>query len=405
LLSIVLGVRNLTRQPRRTGLALFVVAVGITAMILASGFIQWNLNFGREATIHSQLGHLRVVKSGFLESGTSDPFAFLIPDDPLLRRAIESTPHVVALAPRLNFNGLISHGDATLSFIGEGVEPAPEALLSRSLTIVAGDALATEDHESVSLGQGLAANLGVKPGDNVVLLATTARGGVNAVEVKVRGIFATITKAFDDSALRVPIQTARQLMRISGSHAYVLVLDETKNTESVAVALDRLVRDRQLVVVPWYRLADFYNKTAALFSRQVSVLRVIIAVIIVLGISNLMSMSVLERTGEIGTAMALGTRRGSIMRTFLWEGGLLGIAGGMIGLVLGYALAHLISVIGIPMPPPPGMAFGYTAGIRFTWPLGAEAFALSIVTTLLATVFPAWKASRMVVIDALRHNR
>jgi len=401
----VLALKNVIRQRRRSLIALLAVACGIASLILASGFIEWNLWFGRESTIHSQLGHVRIFKAGYLERGTSDPFAYILKDNPDRLRLIEDQPQVRAIAPRLSFNGLISHGDSTISFIGEGVSPDAEQLLSRSLTIVQGEGLATAAPKGIIVGQGLAADLGVGVGDTVVLLANTATGGVNAVEVTVRGLFATITKAYDDSALRVPIAIARQLLRVAGSHSYALVLDKTENTDAVLVSLRDRFRDQALEFVPWYRLADFYNKTAELFSRQVAVLRIIIAVIIVLSISNSMMMSVLERTAEIGTALALGTRRGGILRQFLTEGASLGVFGGLLGLAGGYALARLVSAIGIPMPAPPGMAFGYTAEIMVTVPMALQAAALAIGTTIAASIYPAWVASRMNIVDAIRHSR
>jgi putative ABC transport system permease protein len=385
--------------------ALLAVAGGVASLMLASGFIDWNLRYGRESTIHSQLGHIRVFKPGFVEAGSSDPFKFLIPDNSDLLGRIRSFPHVRGVAPRISFNGLISHGDATLSFIGEGVDAEQEGDLSRSITIVDGRGMSTANPRNVVLGQGLAANLGVKPGDIVVLVVTTTSGGVNAVELQVVGLFATITKAYDDSALRAPLTTVRELLRVSGVHSYAVLLDDTDSTSDVTNGLRSAFRDQPLEFVPWYRLADFYNKTAELFSRQVSVLRMIIAAIIVLTISNSMMMSVMERTGEIGTAMALGTRRRDVLLLFLSEGVLLGLIGGSIGLATGVALATVASAIGIPMPAPPGTAFGYTAGILLGWPLAAEALALAIATTLIASVYPSWRASRMIVVDALRRNR
>jgi putative ABC transport system permease protein len=384
---------------------LIAVAGGVASLMLASGFLDWNLRFGRESTIHSQLGHIRIYKQGYLDGGLANPFRYTLGDDPRQIGIIQSEPHVEAIAPRLSVNGLISHGDATLSFLGEGVAPDKEKLLSRSVTITQGEPLANADPDGVLLGQGLAANLGVKPGDAVVLLINTATGGVNAVEAHVRGLFATITKAYDDSAVRLPISMARRLMRVKGSHVYALVLDDTDNTDLVLSTLRQKLRDQQLDLVPWYKLADFYNKTAELFSRQVAVIRVIVSVIIVLAISNAMMMSVLERTSEIGTSMALGTRRSAILRLFVGEGAMLGVLGSIVGVALGYVLAETISVVGIPMPPPPGMSFGYTAGIAVSWRTGLDACVLALATSVLASLYPAWRASRITIVEAIRRNR
>jgi putative ABC transport system permease protein len=158
-------------------------------------------------------------------------------------------------------------------------------------------------------------------------------------------------------------------------------------------------------IVPWTKLADFYNKTVALFSRQMGVVKSIIALIIILSISNTMTMSVMERTVEIGTAMALGVRRQRIMGLFLIEGLLLGVIGGLCGVGLGYLLASLISYIGIPMPPAPGMSRGFIASILVTPRIIWEALLIAVMTALIASIYPAWRASKLIIVDALRHNR
>ncbi len=160
-----------------------------------------------------------------------------------------------------------------------------------------------------------------------------------------------------------------------------------------------------LQAVPWTQLADLYNKTVALFSRQVNAIKLIVAVIIVLGISNTMMMSVMERTGEIGTAMALGRTRRQVLQQFLIEGVVIGVLGGIAGLLAGWALAAVLSHVGIPMPPAPGMVLGYTAGILVTPRLAFDAFVLAVATSLAASAYPAWRASRLVIVDALRHSR
>src|SRR3569833_970896 len=249
--------------------------------------------------------------------------------------------------------------------------------------------------------------MGVVPGDRVILLANTASGGVNAVELQVRGIFQTTTKAYDDVALRVPIGIARTLARVEDAHLWVVLLDKTEHTK---VMLDSL-RERYpeassgVSFVPWYDQADFYNKTVLLFSKQVSVVWTLIAVVVVLSISNTMIMSVLERTCVIGTLLALGFRRGAILRQFIGEGLALGVAGGVVGLVSGVALARLISAGGIPMPAPPGMAGGFTGEVLVTWRLAVEVVLFALGTSVFASFYPAWKASRLEIDDTKHHNR
>jgi putative ABC transport system permease protein len=306
----------------------------------------------------------------------------------------------------LTVTGLASHGETTVSFVADGVDPRREAELSKAFRIVSGSGLAGSGAREVVLGRGLARNLGVEPGATVALLANTGTGGINAIEAKVAGVFITGNQTYDDSALRLPIGIAQSLLRAKGAHAWLVLLEETERTDDYLAQLRARFPEsaHRLQFVPWYERADFYNKTVALFSQQIGVLRAVIAVIIVLSISNMLIMNVLERTGEIGTLLAIGFKRRTVLRQFALEGLLLGLAGGALGAGVGYALAELISAIGIPMPPPPGMEEGYTGKIQATFGVLSKAFLLALATTVLAGLYPAWKASRLNIIDALRHN-
>ena len=404
-LDLSLAYRNIVRQRRRSAVAIGAISFGITALIVASGFIEWIFMDFRESTINAQLGHLQIVRPGYHDSGKADPYAFLLPNEVPQLGDAGNAGAIKVVAPRLSFSGLLSHGDATLSFIGEGVDPSAEAAFGNGLQISSGTNLVPDDPKSVIVGEGLARNLGVTVGDTVVLLANTATGGTNAVEVTVRGLFSTVTKAYDDAALRLPIETARSLLRTKGSHIWIVLLNKTADTDRVMAGLKARLANQGVEVVPWYTLADFYNKTAQLFTKQIQAIKLIIAMIILLSISNTMTMTVIERVGEIGTAMALGVRRAGIMRLFLGEGLLLGCIGGVIGMLTGVGVAALISSIGIPMPAPPGMAHGYIGQVLVTPGIAFEALALSIATTLVASIYPAWKASRQSIVDALRFNR
>lgn len=405
LLDVRLAFRSVLRQKRRSALGLAAVVFGIVALVLATGFIEWTFFAMREETINSRLGHIQIARAGYNESGVADPFKYLLSDQSPELATVSRAPGVTSVAPRLVFSGLVSHGDATLSFIAEGIDAEKEEPLSRSLAMTAGKGLSGDDAQGVIVGQGLADNLGVKVGDRIVLVANRRGGGINAVEVRVRGLFSTISKAYDDAALRVPLVIARKLLGVSGAHTWVVVLDRTEQTPSVLSKLQSDLAKSKLDITPWYDMADFYNKTVVLFSKQVGVLKVIIAAIIVLSISNTLMMGVLERTGEIGTRMALGYTSARILRQFMSEGVVLGVVGGVIGVVLAFALAHVISTIGIPMPPPPGRARGFIGEILVTWPIVFDAIVLAILTTLGASLYPAWRASRLAIVDALRHNR
>jgi putative ABC transport system permease protein len=201
-------------------------------------------------------------------------------------------------------------------------------------------------------------------------------------------------------------------MKSEGSHLWVLLLDKTEHTNSVLPSIRGLANvpasaptNVKLEIVPWYDLADFYSKTANLFSRQVLVVQVIIAVIVGLSILNSMTMSVMERTGDIGTAMAIGTRQSRVLLQFVAEGAAIGLLGALVGVAIAYPLGYIISAIGIPMPPPPGQSWGYLGQIRITPDMAAATLGLVFATALAASLFPAWKASRLNVVDALRKSR
>ena len=406
--NLLIAARNLARNRRRALAALLTVAVGVIALVLADGFIQWVFWGMREGTIQSQLGHIQIMRPGYLNAGAANPHAYVLPEHSPQRSAIESMPGVKLVAPRLAVTGLISHGETTIAFVAEGVDPKKqkEAVLSQAVRIVEGRNLTNATAKEVVVGRGLARNLDVKPGDTVALLATASGGGINAAEMKVAGVFVSPNQAYDDSALYLPIGLAQSLLRVNGAHVWLVLLNDTDRTDDFLEQFRVLfpASANKLEFVPWYQQADFYNKTVALFTKQMNVLRLIIGFIIVLSISNMLVMNVLERTGEIGTLLAIGFKRKKILQLFAIEGLLLGLAGASLGLFVGYGVAELISAIGIPMPPPPGMEEGYTGKIRITLNVMVTAFLIPFITTALAGLYPAWKASRLQIINALRHN-
>jgi putative ABC transport system permease protein len=153
----------------------------------------------------------------------------------------------------------------------------------------------------------------------------------------------------------------------------------------------------------WSELAGFYHQVVMLYNGIFGFLGVVIGVIVVLSVANTILMSAFERTREIGTLMAIGTERSRIWNIFLLEGLFVGIIGGLAGLAVGGALGALINHVHIELPPPPGYTSGYRLQIMLNASILTTAFLLAASTATISSVAPAFKASRMRIVDALGH--
>ncbi len=413
-ISIKLAVRNVFRNKIRTLITLAAIAFGSVSIIIAGGFFEDTFLQMREAVIHSHLGHIQIYFEGYNDHGAAVPFDYLIADPENVTKKILSLNHVKMVTQRISFSGMISTGDNTVAVFCQGVEPEGEILLSKidtfkdatsGLALTEGENLSQEGGFDLILGKGLAKTLGGKPGDSLVLLTNTVGGALNAFDMTVKGIFFTASKEFDDRTLRMPIGVAQKLLRTQSVQTLVVLLDQTENTENVKDEILRIIQEESLSleIKEWTQLADFYNKTVALYGRQFFILKLIITIIVVLSIFNTINMAIWERTREIGTIMAMGYKKMDILKLFLAEGCILGLLGGVLGVGVGVGLAWVISFFGIPMPPPPGATVGWTAFIRIVPDILVSSMGLSVAAALLSSFYPAFKASNLNITDALRH--
>src|SRR5512139_263670 len=399
-----LAFRNIFRNRLRTALTLAAIVSGVAAIIVSGGFVEDVFVQLRESTIHSRLGHLQIFRKGYLEYGQRDPTRYLIEAPGPLVDRVRSIPHVRSVMTRVNFSGLASNGRADLPVVGEGVEADKEARLGTAISFIAGHTLRDNEPFGVIVGEGVAAALQLVPGSPLNLTVNTPDGALNALEFTVVGVFRSFSKDYDDRAVRIAQAAAQELLATQAVHGVVVALDDTSHTDAVVAELRRQLGPLGYEVKSWQELADFYNKTVALYKRQFGALQVIILIMLVLSVASTVNMVVYERTGEFGTLLALGMKRRRIFRLILLENTLLGLLGAGLGVVAGVALAAAISAIGLPMPPPPGSNAAYTASIRVVpWILAGSALTGAAAATL-AALLPGRRAARLVVVDALRHN-
>ena len=402
--GLAFALRNVFRQRVRSAATLAAISLGVAGLILASGFVQDIFIQLGEAIIHSQSGHLQVARQGYREGRTRAPESYLIERPDELKAKLAAEPGVQRVLARLGFSGVLNNGKRDLGIVGEGVEPAAEAALGSYLQYIEGRALADGDSDGIVLGQGAARSLGLKAGDRVNLVMSLPQGAVNTLDFEVIGVFQSFSKDFDARAVRIPLAAARQLMDTDAVHVMVVVLERTEDTDGVLAALRGKLAAQGYELASWRELSDFYDKTLQLYERQFGVLRLIILLMVLLSVANSVNMTLFERTHEFGTMLALGDPPRRVFRLIMTESLLLGLFGAALGMALGCAAALIVSVIGIPMPPPPNANLGYTAFIRLVPAEVLTAGAIGLLATCLAAIMPARRVSRMLVVDALRQG-
>jgi putative ABC transport system permease protein len=226
---------------------------------------------------------------------------------------------------------------------------------------------------------------------------------MSTLDFKIVGIFRSLSKEYGARAVRIPLPAAEDLTATSGVNAVVVLLADTDSTARARGDLEaRLPPGYEIKT--WQELADFYNSTAALYERQFGVLQGIILVMVLLSVANNVNMTLHERTPEFGIMRALGRTGGDVFRLAVLETALLGAIGAALGIGVGAALAALISMIGIPMPPPPNSESGFTAAIQIVPMILAAAFGLGILASIAAALLPARHLARIAVVEALRRG-
>lgn len=400
-----MAIRNVLRNKRRTAITVAAVVVGVTAVTSIRGILNGLQDAIIRGTTRGTVGALQVHRAGYLANVLSTPLSLDFPYDEALVAKVKAIKGVTAVSPRIQFAGSLTlsataenDSPEALFFAATAVDPVlePKVCPEREKLFTEGTRL---DDTHLVLGDALARAFGAKANDEAILLAPDRDGSLNGELAQVGGAMRAIMPGEMKIAV-VPLGVAQRLLRMEGRVTELAVaVDDLKHVDEIAAGVQAALGP-QFEVHTWPELVP-ERRTIMLMQDAISaVVSVVFVLLMLLGVANTMLMSVLERTREVGTMMAVGLTRGSVMALFLLEALVLGVIGAAGGLVVATTLTAALARKGIPFTPPsatmavdvfPFMTAGFTAAILVLAMLGAVLFSL----------YPAWRASRLRPVEAL----
>ncbi|HEY9766137.1 MAG TPA: FtsX-like permease family protein, partial [Chroococcales cyanobacterium] len=353
-------------------------------------------------TIRTQTGHVKVQAPGYTEAARTLPLDLAIDKPSALLEKIEKMPEVDFVTPHIQFGGSLSNGVRSLSMMIQAVDPSREALLNHlNKKILAGTYL--KGGNQILVGKKLAQELRLKAGDTVSLVATTAQGAMNAADLEITGIFQSGLGLFDETTAVMPFDSAQTLLNMQDQATDLTVyLKSRQDSDLIKRKIDSL---GTFEVRTWQVMNQDLTDMMKMKSKSTGIVIGVIMLIAIFSIVNTMLMSVTERIREIGTMLAMGTYQREIVGLFLCEGGVLGVLGGMIGALFGGLLAWYFATAGFNVSSMSSidLAMGDVLYGSFSWGSIAGSFLFGVLIAVVAAVYPAWMASRLKPIEALRH--
>jgi ABC-type lipoprotein release transport system permease subunit len=398
--------RNVWRNKRRTLIALVAITLGLVFLAFMDGSIAGfqQAIFGN--AVRLQGGNVQVHAPGYREKAKRLPLLPLADADVVVQAA-QVQPQVVAASRRINTGGFVSSREATMPVMISGIEPeleAPVGLLAQNMA--RGRYLAADDQDLILIGQAMAAQLKVGVGDRITLLG-------RATHEQMRRRTMTVVGVYD---LGLP-EAEKQMVYISLAEAQTL-FDLRDQATEVVVALQSVGQEKAVVaalqaalpayeVASWQELNPEMNQSLQVDKQVMGIFGLVVLLIAGVGILNLMLMAVFERTREIGLLAAMGLKRHEILGLFLLEGVLIGLLGSLVGCVLGGLVVVVIGQVGIKLSIAGMGEMMALLGDRLYPTLRIDLLlerALTVaVIAALASLYPAWQASRREPAEALHY--
>jgi len=411
--TIRIAWKNLLRYQRRTLLTAMLITVGIVAVLL---FISVSGSFKAMMIgqiTDSMLGHIQIHKRGYVSSIDNLPLNLNMPPRMVekVKQALAEEDNVESYSQRIKFGAMFSNFTETTNIRLNAVVPEDEA---GTAPLLAGRIIEGEK-EGALLGKGkilipeiIAKGMKVKPGDTVVLVANNKDGSVNGQTFVVQGVLEGVSGPGGRDGY-MHIDDARDLLRMEDRDVSEIVIrlkDPSRLEQthaSLAKTMSQYINQQgkaAFEVDTWERLSPFAN-IADMIDMLTLFIKIMLVSIVLISIMNVMVMAVYERIREIGTISAIGTQPGRILSLFITEGFLLGLVGTVVGTLISLITIAILNMQHLTFN------FGRQTGLVLTPSISVSDIvvicAVVIAVAILASVQPAWKASRMDPIKALRH--
>lgn len=404
-----IAIRNLMRYKRRTILTASLVAIGIIFVLVFSAAAGSFKNLIVGQITDSMLGHIQIHRKGYVASIENLPLTMNMKPQAVakIEKMLEGMPEVEAYSPRIKLGGMFSNFTETTNIRLNGVDPEKEIktvplLMSR---IKEGERAIKKG--VIMIPELLSRGMNVKVDDMVVVIATNKDGSVNGKQLKVGGILESATGPGGRDGY-VHIEDAMEILRMDEKEISEIAvrLKDFGALHNVYGKLENMLSGEQnkqgkptFEVHTWEGLSPFFN-IAQMIDIMTLFIKIMLVAIVLISVMNVMIMAVYERIREIGTISAIGTLPSKILSMFVVEGLLLGVFGAIIGNAVGLAVVFALRLAHINYNFS-RQTFILSPSVQISDLLIVSV--IVIIVAVLGSLQPAFKASRMEPIKALRH--